>query len=450
MKKSRTQILTRIILLLLIVISTVCMASGCSNSTLLDPDDPVTLTIWHVYGEQANAPMNLLVDEFNDTVGKEKGIQVIVTNVTGTSKILAQLLDAQAGKPGALEMPDLFSCHTQNAPSLGADNLVDLGQWFTDKELNSYVPEFLESGMFEGKLAVFPVSKSTYALFINGSQFKRFSADTGVTYESLSDWNGFFDVAEKYYNWSNGKAFCAFDYLIRHLELDIISRYGKLDYTDSGWYDENDPAVKESFTMFAEAFAKGHITVSNMYANTQVMTGEVPSGIGSSAAIGYYNDTVTYPDNTSEPTDLQVLPLPKSGGEHEYMPQTGVGICAYKTTEQKAEAAYEFIKWFTESERNLDFVVKTGYMPVTNRAFAAIDGYAFEDKGYESLYNAIKTMHDGYTPIVRPDFDGFYDKTNALYDWLRENQPSLTERYQNGEDISVLTEEMWSFFCDID
>jgi len=202
--------------------------------------------------------------------------------------------------------------------------------------------------------------------------------------------------------------------------------------------------------MFAEAFAKGHITVSNMYANTQVMTGEVPSGIGSSAAIGYYNDTVTYPDNTSEPTDLQVLPLPKSGGEHEYMPQTGVGICAYKTTEQKAEAAYEFIKWFTESERNLDFVVKTGYMPVTNRAFAAIDGYAFEDKGYESLYNAIKTMHDGYTPIVRPDFDGFYDKTNALYDWLRENQPSLTERYQNGEDISVLTEEMWSFFCDID
>ena len=160
MKKSRTQILTRIILLLLIVISTVCMASGCSNSTLLDPDDPVTLTIWHVYGEQANAPMNLLIDEFNDTVGKEKGIQVIVTNVTGTSKILAQLLDAQAGKPGALEMPDLFSCHTQNAPSLGADNLVDLGQWFTDKELNSYVPEFLESGMLEGKLAVFPVSKS--------------------------------------------------------------------------------------------------------------------------------------------------------------------------------------------------------------------------------------------------------------------------------------------------
>ena len=72
--------------------------SGCQSvggrKTLLDPANPVTLTIWHVYGEQADAPMNLLIDEFNDTVGKDKGIQVRVTNVTGTSKILAQLLEA--------------------------------------------------------------------------------------------------------------------------------------------------------------------------------------------------------------------------------------------------------------------------------------------------------------------------------------------------------------------
>ena len=86
--------------------------------------------------------------------------------------------------------------------------------------------------------------------------------------------------------------------------------------------------------MFAEALAKGHIAVSDLYANTQVMTGEVLSGIGSSAAVGYYNDTVTYPDNTSEAMELKVLPLPKSGGENEYMPQTGVGLSAFRTTEQ--------------------------------------------------------------------------------------------------------------------
>jgi len=444
----------KIIALLLFSALLLLTFSGCqffgSRKTLLDPANPVTLTIWHVYGEQADAPMNLLIDEFNDTVGKDKGIQVRVTNVTGTSKILAQLLEAQAGNPGAAELPDLFSCHTQNAPSLGAENLLDFGEWFTEDELDGYVPEFLDSGMLDGKLAVFPVSKSTYALFINGSQFERFAADTGVTYESLSDWNGFFAAAEKYYVWSDGKPFCAFDYLIRHMELDVLSKTGELAYTENGWYDTEDPKIKESFSMFAEALAKGHIAVSDLYANTQVMTGDVLCGIGSSAAVGYYNDTVTYPDNTSEPMKLQVMALPKSVGEKEYMPQTGVGIAAFKTTEQKAEAAYEFVKWFTESERNLDFVVKTGYMPVTDGAFEAINGYTFTDDGYASLYAALKAMYEEYIPVVRPDFDGFYDKTGALYDGLRKMQPALIKRAEKGESVGTLTEEIWTFFCSID
>ena len=230
--------------------------------------------------------MNLLIKEFNETVGREKGIRIQVTNVTSTSKIQAQLLDAQAGKPGAPELPDLFSCHTQNAQAFGIENLLDWSQWFAENELDNYVPEFIESGVIEEKLVVFPVSKSTYALFVNGSQFARFSADTGVTYESLSDWDSFFAAAEKYYEWSGGSAFCALDYLIRHMELDILSRYGKLEYTENGWYDENDSAIKESFSTFAEALVKGHIVVSDLYANTQVMTGEVLSGIGSSAAVG--------------------------------------------------------------------------------------------------------------------------------------------------------------------
>ena len=47
---------------------------GCNKeSTELSPDNPVVLTMWHVYGEQADSPMNKLVEEFNRTVGKDKG-----------------------------------------------------------------------------------------------------------------------------------------------------------------------------------------------------------------------------------------------------------------------------------------------------------------------------------------------------------------------------------------
>ena len=201
---------------------------------------------------------------------------------------------------------------------------------------------------------------------------------------------------------------------------------------------------------FARSIVQGHVIVSDLYANTQVMTGETIAGIGSTAAILYYNDTVTYPDNTSEPTNLQVLPIPRTTGKPGLMPQTGVGLCATKTTADKAEAASVFAHWLTESQRNLEFVVHTGYMPVNNGAFESIDSFDFPSQEYYNLYSAIKKMHDSYTPIVRPTYDGFYDRVNALYDYFRQMQPVFAQRIQNGEDPEALAEETWEQFCAIE
>ena len=439
----------RKIWMLLLAVLMATALFGCGEASLLLPEEPVTLTMWHVYGEQADSPMNRLIAEFNATVGKEKGIVVTVTNVTSTSKILPQLVEARAGGPNVPELPDLFSAHTITATEFGEESLLDWQTQFDEEELEAFVPQFLEDGMIGDSLAVFPVSKSSYALFLNGSQFARFSADTGVTCESLATWEGFFDAAAKYYVWSGGKPFCALDYLIRHVELDMMARRGEVGYTADGWYDAADASFYESWMKFAEPLAKGHIAVADQYANTQVMTGEALGGIGSTAAVAYYNETVTYPDNTSEPTNLIVLPLPKSGDGVQYMPVTGVGICAMRTTDQKAEAAGEFVRWLTTGERNLDFVVETGYMPVHNDAFAAIGSYDFADEAHASLFAAIKTMREGYVPVVRPDFAGYYDKVNALYDGLRELQPVLKARADAGEPIDTLTAETWALFCSI-
>ncbi|MDO4739128.1 MAG: extracellular solute-binding protein [Eubacteriales bacterium] len=437
------------LLLLLAGILLLLSLSGCSEDTLLSADDPVTLTMWHVYGEQADSPMNRLIARFNSTVGQEKGINVTVTNVTSTSKINAQLQTALSGAPGSPEAPDLFSAHTATAASFDPAALLDWQDYFSEEELSHFVPQFLADGMLGEQLAVFPVSKSSYALFINGSQFARFSADTGVTYEDLATWEGFFDAAEKYYAWSGGKPICAFDYLIRHVEFDIMSQTGGIEYTEDGWYHLEDEAVRASWMKFALPFAKGHIAVSDAYANTQVMTGETLAGFGSTAAVNYYNDVVTYPDNTSEQMALQVLPLPRTGEGEQYMPVTGVGLCARKTTEQKAEAAAVFVRWLTESSRNLDFVVETGYMPVRVDAFDAMDSYDFPSEGHKSLYTAIRVMLEGYTPVVRPDFDGFYAKVEALYAGLREMQPDLRARSDAGEDPLALAEETWALLASI-
>lgn len=434
----------KLFLLLLIFSISICCLPGCKKSEL-DKNKPVTLTMWHVYGEQADSPMNRLIDEFNETVGVEKGIIINVTAMSNASKIGEKLLDAHNKIPGSAEMPDLFFAHKSNVLELGADCLLDWNEYFSEKELSAYIPEFLEDGTAAGKLSVFPVSKSTHLLFIAGGQFERFSADTGVTYEALSTWDGFFDAAAKYYDWSGGKPFCALDYPLRAIELAATESGAGNIFADNGFYDPSNVIFKQTFIKFADSLAKGHIMLSNLYSNTQVMTGEVVAGIGSSAAILYYNDTVTYEDGTSEPMDPEILPLPAESGKKPYITQAGVGLCAYKTTSQKAEASAIFAKWLTEPDRNLEFVCQTGYMPVTNGAFDKIDDCRFKTADYEKLYAALKKVKESSEVLSEQQSPEYYSKVYAFYDYLRNEQKQFI---LSNTPPEALAEGLWQKLCE--
>ena len=411
------------------------------TNSLLDPKKPTTLTMWHVYGEQVNSPMNDIIEQFNSTVGKDKGIIINVTLMSNASQIGKKLKDAQTGKAGSKEMPDLFFCHSGDARGLGKDNLLNWNDYFSPSELDNFVPDFLSDGMVDDKLVVFPVSKSTYMLFIAGGVFDRFAADKGVSLSDLATWKGFFSVAEKYYEWSGGKPFCAIDYLIRLAELCAMSEGENILYKD-GWYDANNHALTKAYEMFATSIAKGHIVVSDLYSNTQVMTGQTCAGIGSSASVLYYNDEITYPDNTSEAMNLKVLPLPQQTGKQKVATQSGVGLCAYKTTDIKTEAATVFAKWFTEERRNMDFVLSTGYMPVRTGAFDKIGDKSFKSEAYRNLYKALTTTVETCSFKQEPNIEGYYSKVYALYEKIRNIQKTLETRYEKGATCEQIVADM--------
>lgn len=98
----------------------------------------------------------------------------------------------------------------------------------------------------DGTLLLFPISKSTQLLMCNGSGFARFSQSTGVSYADLSTWEGFYDAAGEFYDWSGGEAFCALDYPIRSVELNALEHGSGDSYTKNGWYDTNNVVFKES------------------------------------------------------------------------------------------------------------------------------------------------------------------------------------------------------------
>lgn len=85
---------------LLLVLALLLGCAGCGGGR-----EPVTVTIWHVYGGETESPLNDLIDTFNDTVGREQNIRVQVGSVTNTNTIHEAVLASAYGEPGATALP---------------------------------------------------------------------------------------------------------------------------------------------------------------------------------------------------------------------------------------------------------------------------------------------------------------------------------------------------------
>ena len=148
--------------------------TGCGNKSLLSAKEPVELTMWHVYGEQAGSPMDTLVEEFNRTEGKEKGVRVNVTELSSAAKIGGFLLEAQGEESSGQEMPDLFTCHISDATALGEENLVDWHDWFTQEELSDFVPGFLADGTAEDGKLLLGIWQGVYFCEFDGPRTRKY------------------------------------------------------------------------------------------------------------------------------------------------------------------------------------------------------------------------------------------------------------------------------------
>lgn len=82
-KKFSASLYSMLVLLLLCLVTT--FSSGCGSKASLDPAKPVTLTIWHVYGNQTNSPFNDTIEKFNASEGKAKGVIVKVASVSSSN-----------------------------------------------------------------------------------------------------------------------------------------------------------------------------------------------------------------------------------------------------------------------------------------------------------------------------------------------------------------------------
>lgn len=417
------------------------ISAGCDNSAKVNSKNPITLTLWHNYGGQLKDTMDSMVDEFNDTVGKEKGIIINVTSISGSATLHEKLTMAANGDPGAPSLPDITTAYPKTALILAQKGLLaDLNKQFSPQELSAYIPEFIEEGRLEGEhLYVFPTAKSTEVLFLNKTLFDRFARETGAKSEDLSTFEGIIRTAVLYYDWTDkqtpnipndGKMFFMPDSLFNSALIGC-KQLGA-EFIKNGVINFASPEYPRVWECYYKPAVSGQAAIHNGYATDLAKTGDIICSTGSTAGVSFFSPTVTYADNTSEPIELDILPYPVFEGGNKAAIQRGAGMSVIKSSQEKEYAAAVFLKWFTNPENNLRFVSSTGYLPVTEEAFGEIMSQEIKnisDERIKKLLQTSRIMQKEYEFYIPPLFEGIDELQKQYESQLKETATRSRKSY---------------------
>lgn len=444
--------------------------AGCgeSGNSPLDPKNPVTVEVWNYYNGDQLTAFDGLVKEFNETVGREKGIIVKSSSQGSVNDLETKVMASLKGEVGAAEMPNIFMAYADTA--YAADQLggiADLKGYLTDDEISRYIDSYIEEGDFSGhgEIKIFPMAKSTEVLVLNKTDWDIFAAETGASYEDLADIEGLVRTARSYYEWTDaktpdiagdGKALYGRDAMANYMLIGSMQLGMEIFRVSGGEMELNfDKAtVRKLWDNYYIPFVKGYFAATGRFRSDDIKTGNIIAYVGSSSSVSFFPDAVNKSDEESYPIEMEVLPCPGFAGGEAVAVQQGAGMAVAAGNEAEVYASVEFLKWFTADEQNIAFSVRSGYLPVkktANDKAAIMDsGVEISPKMEKTLDAAVDMVNNNTTYTTRAFENGAKARNileYALSDRALADRAVVAERMASGESMEEASAEFCTDAC---
>lgn len=374
-KKSEKNYFVKFLAFLLIAstILSLMVMGGCSDTSVkLDPDNPVTITIWHYYNGAILNVFEESIKNFNETVGLEKGIIVEGQGHGNVSELEEAVLSSANEEIGSMSMPNIFASYADTAYAAEQMGLLaNLDDYFTGEEQETYLESYIEEGRIglNGELRIFPIAKSTEIMMINETDWLKFAGANNLAYDDLKTLEDIVRVSEVYYNWSGGKSFFG-----RDVMANLFIAASKMFETEIfevkngiGTININKEVMKKIWDNYYVPYISGYFSAYGRFRSDDMKVGDILAYVGSSASVSFCPNEVTI-DGNVYPIDVKVLPVPLFENSKKTMIQQGAGMVVTKSTPEEEYASSVFLKWFTETDKNIEFAALSGYMPVKKEA----------------------------------------------------------------------------------
>lgn len=382
------------------------MFVGCgekNNNTaeiVTELKEPISIEMWHyLNGKQAEV-LDSIVQDFNNT--NNMGITVTAINQGNIGDLNKKVITASQSN----SLPAIINVYPDLATGLINQNkIVDLAPYVNDSTIgikndidNDFYKTFVDEVSQWSKGAVYgiPMTKSTEVLYVNKTMLEKL----GYTMDDLKDLTveKLAEISKKckdelgIVGFGFDSSSNAFISTLKMDGMDFVTIDGKIN-VDNDW-------VKTFMNYYKDEVGSGDFRIpgedkylSGPFSNQKLLMYQ-----GSSAGASHIK--------TDGAFEVGVVEVPVFQGKNKAVIQQGASLFVTNDVSPEAQyAAYEFIKYATNTENTAKFAVETGYLPVRK---SAADTQIMKDSlnDQNALYSKIYPVaqrsleYAYYTPAV--------------------------------------------------
>jgi sn-glycerol 3-phosphate transport system substrate-binding protein len=396
--------------------STVNEASTSQNNEVTN------ITFWYSWTDAIQENNIALTEEFNNTVGKDLGINVSA-EYQGSYEDLHQKLQAAyvAGETPAVTVMEIASVKTfsNNGVLEPLDKFIERD----NVDMDDFQPGLMTNSFYNGSTYGLPYLRSTPILYLNTTILEEAGLDPAgpKTWDELEQY--IMTIKDK----TGKNGLTSYSY-IWTLEAFMMEHGSSVLNEDETATNLNSAAGKEIISYFKDLADQGYI---NLLASSQ--SDKLKADIMNQNCAMWFSSTGDLTSNIKIAEDngfeLGTAFIPK---DTQYGVTSGGCnlIMTSKLTDEEKEAAWQFIKWLTEKEQTIKASQNTGYLPSRISAKDSNEMLAL----YEEVPQFKVALDQLQYAVGRPSNQGYAESSTRITE-------ALDAIYVNDQDMNeVLTQ----------
>ncbi len=371
-----------------------CQANN-SNNDAESPEiatsikNPVELEFWHAMSGDLDATVNELVDDFNSTIGAEKGITVKAVYQGSYEDLKSKTTAAiKAGKAPAIAQ----ALSNYVAEYMQSEVVQPLNEYIFNEEVgienfdDIYEAYRSENAQYtnEGTYYSLPFNKSTEVLIYNKTFFEENNLTVPTTWDEM-------EKLSKQIKELTGNPALGYDTPENYF-ITLLQQFGG-EYTSMMGeilFDSEGPAL-EALELIKRNTDAGYwrLAGEDKYMSGPFTSGLVQMYVGSSASFSFLQNT---------PFEWAAAPIPQVSDETKAVIQQGSNLVIFNQnkTSEEVYGAYEFVKYLCSFEGNLKWVTETGYLPIRESVTASEEYKAYVEESGDTTKISGPAQADAY------------------------------------------------------